>query len=107
MSLETLREMYNQNELDQDRNPTTTGFLEWLATKVESKDTWQSGLEIDAMLGQLRGDQAAVDTALHQMSVRDLADFGRHLYALQDTLAHVAMAQIRAKDRAARQAEAD
>ena len=62
---------------------------------MDIKDTWQAGKETDVLLAQLRGDPAGVVEALQDMSVRELAGFGQHLWTIQGLIGDVATAKSR------------
>lgn len=59
------------------------------------KDTWQAGPEVDALLGQLRGDTPAVQDVLAGMDLPTLGAFGQHLHALSVLLGEEAIRKAR------------
>lgn len=59
------------------------------------QDTWIAFREVDALLGQLRGDTPAVLDVLHRMSLPEVSRFGQHLHQLGQLLVEVATAKAR------------
>lgn len=96
--LDEWAQAYQDDQAWREQHATQAGFL---ASPVP-RDTWHAGLEVDALLAQLRGRDQEVRDVLDRMSLVELSAFGQVLWQLGRAVTDTALAQAHAQNRAAR-----